>query len=449
MQIRSSRISTSIALAITEDGGGDEHFLGDGDAPPTRQGDEGGDSAGDCGSGGDGSGVRRKLSVTTPLLGKRGQGEHQSGDDGSRRANDGSSKVSWLSLVAYFFALFRLHLKRYRPGSFRALRRETWRLDEDEYLSSFPTPIRRHRSTPYSRDSQQRPQGDGMLVPVGDLGYSGSTFFVTPNGRFLIKSLPRRFEHRFFTHELLDPYIAHNETYPDSLLVRITDMPFSPGPSLGGILGTAPTHHIVMENLLYGKESNDDEDDDAGDKWETYDLKPQDYFFPERDIADGRLAPQSVKDRLIDEFPDKVIVVSLDDREKLLATLNHDTQLLASRGAVDYSLFLVRYPQPSASSTDSSSSQRPPALRSGVPCRWREGVDDVEGRWTYRVIVLDFFWAKSALQAKAMTGLVDAYNIVADQGPMSITAEPGEYRTRFMKMVDDLVVAETDSARLE
>lgn len=394
MQIRASRISSSISAAINEE----RHKH-----PPPDRNDA--DEA--------------AVDETTPL-------------NGTKKKNKKKASFPLGSVLASFFRFFRLHLTRYRPASFLSLRQDSWLLDEAEYLDAFPTPSRKHHHHS-SRDGDEVFRDDNLLIPVGDLGYSGSTFFTTPNAKFLVKSLPRRFEHRFFTHELLTPYISHNKEHPASLLVRITDMPYAARPSLGSILGTAPTHHIVMENLLYGKS----EEEEGGKKWETYDLKPDDYFFPERDIADGNLAPQSVKDRLIDEFPDKKIVVPLDHREQLLATLNHDTQLLAAHSAVDYSLFLVRYPQ---------SDNAAPSLHSGVPCPWREGVSDVRGGWTYRAVVLDFFWAKSALQAKAMTGLVDTYNVVADQGPMSITAEPGEYRQRFMKMVDNLVKAESEEA---
>lgn len=201
-------------------------------------------------------------------------------------------------------------------------------------------------------------------------------------------------------------------------------MPYASQASLGGILGTAPTHHIVMENLLQGKE----------DDWETFDLKPADYFFPERDVLDGNLAPQSVKDKLADKVPHK-ITISLDNKECMVTQLNHDTQLLKSHAAVDYSLFLVRYPTSQNPFSDT------PADTEAQRGNWRKGVPDVLGKWTYRAVVLDFFWAKSALQAKAMTGLVDTYNLVAGQGPMSITAEPGEYRERFMRMVNAIFVA--------
>lgn len=43
--------------------------------------------------------------------------------------------------------------------------------------------------------------------------------------------------------------------YPNSLFVRITDLLYTRLRSLGAILGTAPSHHIVMENILYGKAS--------------------------------------------------------------------------------------------------------------------------------------------------------------------------------------------------
>jgi hypothetical protein len=332
-----------------------------------------------------------------------------------------------LRRVLQFFAFFKLLLARYRPADFLALRSEVWELDEDEYLDSFQVPDKTTRS----RKGKDR---ESELVPVGDLGYSGSTFFTTPNAKYLIKSLPRRFEHEFFTHDLFDAYMQHVHAHPESLLVRITDMAYTPHATLGGIMGTAPTHHIVMENLLYGKEQ---EEEDLKNRWETYDLKPSTYFFPERDIADGKLAPDSVKDKLVDDFPDTIRVTPTQKKE-LLAALDADTKLLADKLAVDYSLFLVRYPGP-----DVTANRQPVAAVKSRASAWRTGIDDVEGNWTYRAVVLDFFWAKHKLRAKAMTGLVNTFNLVANKGPMSITADPAEYRERFMKMVDEMVVGQS------
>ncbi|KAF5025626.1 hypothetical protein F66182_2232 [Fusarium sp. NRRL 66182] len=319
-----------------------------------------------------------------------------------------TSKDSLIKAIIAFFRLFRLLLTRYRSIDFLSLRKELWQLDEDEYRASF------------NDDSKE---SSTQLVPIGDLGYSGSTFFTTANAKYLIKSLPRRFEHDFFAKELLDPYVGHMKHQPHSLLVRITDLIYAPHASIGGMLGAAPTHHIVMENLLYGKPQGQD-----GDSWETYDLKPNSYFFPERDIADGALAPDSVIDRLVDEFPDKVRVTH-QAKQELVSLLFADSALLMSHNAVDYSLFLVRFPKGSDV----------PVVESDAGI-WRRGVDDVEGKWTYRCVVLDFFWAKHTFHARALTTIVKVFNKVAHKGPMSITADPAEYRERFMKMVDEIFI---------
>lgn len=302
------------------------------------------------------------------------------------------SSTIWTIILA-FFRIFRLHLTLFSPADFIILRRNVWKIPEDAYLDSFSS---------------------AELVPVGDLGYSGSTFFTTPDGKYLVKSLPRRFEHRFFTHDLFGDYVDHMTKNEESTLVRIMDMPHERGVSIGGsILGTAPTHHIVMENLLEGEQ-----------EWETFDLKPQDYFFPERDIADGQLASDEVIENLTDRVPHEIKVPG-NHKLKLMEALMKDTELLAKHDAVDYSLFLVR------------TKETPSELGS-----WRDGVQDVQGEWTYRAVVLDFFWCKSTFHAKAMEGLVDAWNVVAEQGPMSITAEPEEYRERFLRMVNKVIVGE-------
>jgi hypothetical protein len=220
---------------------------------------------------------------------------------------------------------------------------------------------------------------------------------------------------------------------PGSLLVRITDLLYSPTPTIGAALGTAPGHHIVMENILYGKSSCAK---DGQEQWETYDLKPSDYFYPERDVAGGRLAPDSVKERLIDEFPDKVRL-TIDEKEDLVAQITKDTKILQENNAVDYSLFLVRYPA-SLASADNDDIPCPPGK--GSP--WRTGLTSNDGKWVYRAILLDFFWAKDAVQAMAMTGLVNTFNFMKwgrDHGPMSITTTSDEYRTRFLHMVDDMI----------
>ena len=78
----------------------------------------------------------------------------------------------------------------------------------------------------------------------------------------------------------------------------------------------------------------------------------------------------------------------------------------------------------------------------------RSGCLSRDKKWIYRAIILDFFWAKDALQAKALTGLVNSWNFFHrgdGHGPMSITTTSDEYRTRFLSMVDEIVEV-TDSA---
>ncbi|EQL02089.1 hypothetical protein G6O67_005512 [Ophiocordyceps sinensis] len=329
--------------------------------------------------------------------------------------------------LASFFSLYRLAMTRYRSSDFLQLRRDFWELDEDEYRDSF-------------RLSSSCDGASPRLVPAGNLGYSGSTFFTTPNGMYLVKSLPRRFEHHFFTHDLFDSYAAHMMDGPDSLLVRIVDMVYTPRATLGGLLGTAPTHHVVMENLLYRGASGQDGEGAQQTRVETYDLKPDDYFFPERDIAHGRLVPDSVIDGLVDTFPGKV-QVSAEARDELMSLVDADTALLAASSAVDYSFFLVRFATSYADSSSGPDVVSPFADKSRAGGSWRTGVVSTDGRWIYRAVVLDFFWAKKKLRAKAMTGLINAFNLLANKGPMSITAQPAEYRTRFMGMVDKLVLA--------
>ncbi len=120
-----------------------------------------------------------------------------------------------LRAILAFFSFFKLLLARYRPQDFRMLREDVWKLDEQEYTASFST----GETEDDNRASSRGKRKEAQLKPIGDLGYSGSTFFTTANSKYLIKSLPRRFEHQFFTHDLLGPYISHMKDTPHSLLI--------------------------------------------------------------------------------------------------------------------------------------------------------------------------------------------------------------------------------------
>ncbi|KAL2863415.1 phosphatidylinositol phosphate kinase family protein [Aspergillus lucknowensis] len=322
----------------------------------------------------------------------------------------GAFRRTLIQRILAFFRVFYITLIRYEQELFRKLRTEVWHFCEEDYMPSFLS------------------EGETVpLVPMGDLGYSGSTFFRTSNSAFLVKSLPRHFEHSFFRKDLLDPYYEFMRNHPESLLVWITDYVFAPYRSIGSILRTSPAHHIIMENVLYGKE----EDPNAA-KWETYDLKPIDYFYPERDLVPGPLVSGNTLSRLADKFEDK-IRLTRKNYETVKRVLETDTAFLSSADIVDYSLFLVRFP---ASSSPGSI---------GRKTQWRVGVTSTDGKWKYRAVVLDFFWAKHTLHAQAMTGAVQAFNVIGRQGPMSITTTAKEYREKFLTMVDEMLEVNVQS----
>ncbi|KAB5517536.1 hypothetical protein GE09DRAFT_567591 [Coniochaeta sp. 2T2.1] len=340
-----------------------------------------------------------------------------------------SSALAWiLAFFSAFFSLYQLHFEKVRPADFANLRRNHWDCSDDAYLDSFQP------------GAGKKPEES--LRPIGDMGFSGSTFYATSDQKFLVKSVPRHSEHSFFRDDLLTPYVQHMAAEPRSLLVRISDFLASRRVSLGKIFRVAPSHHIVMENIMYGqKEAKARGDTD----WEQWDLKPTSYFYPERDIADGRLTSEATKAQLADEFPDK-IVLSKAHADQLFESLEKDTALLAKYNAVDYSLFLVRIktergdaervadPDQESSTGQSVIPQDPPAVPPEPPS-WRTGIPSADGKHVYRAAVLDFFWAKHKLQPIFMTFLINTWNLlIHHHGPMSITTTPEEYRQRFLKM---------------
>lgn len=119
------------------------------------------------------------------------------------------------------------------------------------------------------------------------------------------------------------------------------------------------------------------------------------------------LTSEATKSKLADDFHDK-ISLSLDDAEDLKAQLDKDTALLAKCNAVDYSLFLVRIPYSTAADPQQSSAGvgtvQPygPPFTPPEPPSWRTGVVSADGKYVYRAAILDFFWAKHKVHAKAM-----------------------------------------------
>jgi hypothetical protein len=237
---------------------------------------------------------------------------------------------------------------------------------------------------------------------------------------------------------------------PGSLLIRITDFLECVHHSIGSMFGLAPTHQVVMENILYGQDEGSCDSQSEESQWESWDLKPMSYFYPERDVAGGVLSSEATKRKLADDFNESM-VLDRDQAEDLKAQLEKDTGFLRDCNAVDYSLFFVRIPasaaptsdsQPTLSSDTESGQPVPPAqppFAPPEPPSWRTGVKGADGRFVYRAAVLDFFWAKHTVHAKAMTGLIKSYNLFDRQGPMSVTTTAEEYRKRFLKMCAEII----------
>ncbi|KAI1157662.1 SAICAR synthase-like protein [Nemania serpens] len=363
-------------------------------------------------------------------------------------------KPSILLRTCRLFRLFWLTFRLLRPDLFRALRR-VWEIKEEDYKASFGAENtdddHDDHDTHSARNKRRRARKTDVLRAMGDMGYSGSTFFRTSDSAYLVKSIPRRFEHDFFKNELLLPYAEHMQENPASLLVRITDLLEKAHKSIGVFLGLAPSHHIVMENILYGQDHGSEEGPKR--KWESWDLKPMSFFYPERDVAGGALATEATKSKLADEFNDK-IKLTRAHATQFQEILKKDTQFLAKMNAVDYSLFLVRIsaadasdsaPMPPSESGQDTNEPMPPAqppFSPPNPPTWRTGFPSSDGKEVYRAAILDFFWAKHTLHAKIMTGLVRGYNLIDEQGPMSITAESEEYRGRFLEMCAGFVEIE-------
>ncbi|KAL2164012.1 hypothetical protein VTH06DRAFT_3226 [Thermothelomyces fergusii] len=340
--------------------------------------------------------------------------------------------ASILAFLTAFFSLYDLVLRKIRPADYARLRQQHWGINDNDYMQSFQ-----------QEDGDEA--GKSPLKAIGDMGFSGSTFYSTADEKYLVKSLPRHSEHSFFSEDLMTPYVGYMASHPSSLLVRILGFLAVTGPSIGRVLRCAPSHHIVMDNIMHGREKAKEKGEAA---WETWDLKPTSYFYPERDIAGGALTSDATKKKLADEFHDR-IVLHREQAEDFFASLDQDTRLLAEYNAVDYSLFLVRMKAPRREGAPAHPRQtesgpavvpaRPPS-GSPTPPSWRTGVASADGKYIFRASILDFFWAKHKVHAKAMTVLIKLWNVlISRHGNMSITTTPDEYRQRFLNMCRDMV----------
>jgi hypothetical protein len=220
------------------------------------------------------------------------------------------------------------------------------------------------------------------------------------------------------------------KAHPSSVLVRITDYLVPAYRTLGTVTQLVPGHHVVMENILSDKPSAGSENGGASSKWETYDLKPTGYFYPRRDLVPEQFTSEERLRKIITSFPDKILL-SREHTAHLKSMLDRDTAFLQAQNVVDYSLFLVRIP---------AASKPPPRdSHSGDSPSWRQGVPSADGKWIYRIILLDFMWAKHKLWPRTMTILVRTFTRIVRLPDMSITTTPEDYRQMFLEMMTRLI----------
>lgn len=297
--------------------------------------------------------------------------------------------------IRTFFSLYHAPFARAAPLLFQKLRSEAvFGIDEAAYQYAFTQP----------------------LQPVDSLGFSGSLFFFTADGTQLVKSIGRKFEYTFLYEKMLEGYAFYVSLHGgDTLLCRIMDVVYTFHHRIGAWLGVSPSHYIVMKNTLHSLDT-----DRGCQKW---DLKPPGFFEPTRDLVPDSVKTEAAKSGLADqlEASDKIL---LDRRGKqqLMGLLERDTEFLKDMRTIDYSLLLGRYPVAMFSDKEL------------LETDFAKGVKSADGKWVYRMCLLDFLWNVDQLRPKVMK---TAGKILPEQ---TITTEPEMYREAFLKMMDEYIV---------
>ncbi|KAH7103858.1 hypothetical protein BKA62DRAFT_694869 [Auriculariales sp. MPI-PUGE-AT-0066] len=257
----------------------------------------------------------------------------------------------------HLFSIYAIRLKLDAPARFAQLR-SLWGIDETSY----------HDETL------------GDWSPMGDSasGLSGSLFFRSePEGHLLIKSLGREFEVTFLHQHFLPAYFDFVHSNPQTLINRILDVLYS---FELRVFSTAP-----------------------GSDWEMFDLKPTTYLEPVRDLLPEQFHTTGVTDVLPE---DRALLTSAEERESILGQLHKDTQFLASLGAIDYSILLVRKPDGSG-----------------------------------RVAIIDVFWSLRTPRGKLTKQIsVDAAGVPQQ----TVTADAEGYAREVMKMMEKSIIVRKD-----
>ena len=299
--------------------------------------------------------------------------------------------------VDTFFSLYHANLQRAAPLLFKKLRKDVFALDEEHYQQQFVKPLR----------------------PVDGLGLSGSLFFYTNDKSLIIKSVGRKFEYTFLYEKMLEGYAFYvSQNSADTLLSRMTDVLYSFEHRLGGWLGISPAHYMVMTNVLEGLDK-----EKGCRKW---DLKPQNFFEPTRDLVPDSVKSEAAKSGLADELDEEIVLTRMD-KLVLMQLMERDTGFLRDMRTIDYSLLLGRYPLEMFHPPRDDGERDPMVLPDEGSRDFAQGVRSADGKWVYRMCLLDFLWNVEQLRPKVMH---TAGKLLPEQ---TVTTEPERYREEFLE----------------
>lgn len=316
------------------------------------------------------------------------------------------------------------------PALFADLRQDIFGLPPDKYYDQ-------HLSVKGTREVN-------VIKPSDDtLGFSGSQFYFTHDKALIVKSIPRAFESGFLLDQMLDAYAEHiKQSYrrdpsdPNklnySLLTQKTDVLYPPYHNVLGMLGIGGEGGvwIIMKNsLLLNPPGEEDKFIKATADW---DLKPPHFFEPTRDLVPDRLKTSAAKSGLADAhipLKDRP-VVSSQKRSELLDVLRRDAEFLCGMHVVDYSVLLGRWDRTSY----------PYPLGPEEEQKWSEAVESKNGKWVYRIALVDFLWSqKGGLRPKVTK---TAGKAIPEQ---TISTEPDRYKDAVIGMCESWILTESPS----
>ncbi|ODQ53547.1 SAICAR synthase-like protein, partial [Saitoella complicata NRRL Y-17804] len=250
---------------------------------------------------------------------------------------------------------------------------------------------------------------------------------------WILKSLTREFETRFFFATFLPAYIPYAQSHPSSLLIRCSDTLYNFEVYLGHLGGLSSGNYMVMEDLISRARALSEDVEEVRD----WDLKPGGYMHPEKDTIG--LGSDEEKEEEEEGIEDGTVWLKEEDWKWVKETLERDTQFLADLGIVDYSLLLTRSPLPPTYSPSSSEEKDNE--------RGRPTLISPDNKYIYHLAIIDYMISKHTWFPQLMENIAHPLNkkiqewgrCEGKKWRYTMTEEPGAYREEFLGMVSKAV----------